>query len=388
MVISFNYIARNLAVRKFTTLLTAGGMALVVFVFATVLMMADGLRETLGGTGSWSNVMVIRKSAQTEVQSSIERHQAAIISTLPEIATDASGLALASAEPVVLIALGKRGSGKLGNVVVRGVSRSGLELRPQVRITEGRMFRPGSAEIVVGHSIAKGFDGAQIGDTLRFGQQNWTVVGLFDAGHSGFDSEVWGDAEQMMQVFRRPAFSSMLFRLRDPSTFERIQKELESDQRLNVEVKRETRFYADQSEQMATFISVLGQAISLIFSLGAVIGAMITMYASVANRTGEIGTLRALGFTRQSVMVAFLLEAVLLGVVGGGVGLLAASLMQYVQITTTNFQTFAELAFTMRLNLHIVLEVMLFAIFMGLVGGFLPAARAARLEIVEALRAA
>jgi ABC-type lipoprotein release transport system permease subunit len=388
MVISFNYIARNLAVRKFTTLLTAGGMALVVFVFATVLMMADGLRETLGGTGSWSNVMVIRKSAQTEVQSSIDRPQAAIISTLPEIATDASGLALASAEPVVLIALGKRGSGKLGNVVVRGVSRSGLELRPQVRITEGRMFRPGSAEIVVGHSIAKGFNGAQIGDTLRFGQQNWTVVGLFDAGHSGFDSEVWGDAEQMMQVFRRPAFSSMLFRLRDPSTFERIQKQLESDQRLNVEVKRETRFYADQSEQMATFISVLGQAISLIFSLGAVIGAMITMYASVANRTGEIGTLRALGFTRQSVMVAFLLEAVLLGVVGGVVGLLAASLMQYVQITTTNFQTFAELAFTMRLNLHIVVEVMLFAVFMGLVGGFLPAARAARLEIVEALRAA
>lgn len=388
MVVSFNYIARNLAVRKFTTLLTAGGMALVVFVFATVLMMADGLRETLGGTGSWSNVMVIRKSAQTEVQSSIERPQAAIISTLPEIATDSSGLALASAEPVVLIALGKRGSGKLGNVVVRGVSRSGLELRPQVAISEGRMFRPGSAEIIVGHSIARGFNGAQIGDTLRFGQQNWTVVGIFDAGHSGFDSEVWGDAEQMMQVFRRPAFSSMLFRLRDASTFDQVRKQLENDQRLNVEVKRETQFYADQSEQMATFISVLGQAISLIFSLGAVIGAMITMYASVANRTGEIGTLRALGFTRQSVMVAFLLEAVLLGVVGGAVGLAAASLMQYVQITTTNFQTFAELAFTMRLNLRIVTEVMLFSVLMGLVGGFLPAARAARLEIVEALRAA
>lgn len=388
MVISFNYIARNLIVRKMTTLLTAGGMALVVFVFATVLMMADGLRETLGGTGSYSNVMVIRKSAQTEVQSSIERQQASIISSQPEIATDQHGNAMASAEPVVLISLSKRSNGQLGNVVVRGVNANGLWLRPQVKIISGRMFRPGSTEIVVGRSVARGFNGAQTGDTLHFGQQTWTVVGIYDAGHSAFDSEVWGDAEQMMQVFRRPAFSSMLFRLRDPASFDAVRSRLEADQRLNVEVKRENRFYADQSEQMATFISILGQAISFIFSLGAIIGAMITMYASVANRTGEIGTLRALGFTRASVMTAFLLESILLGVVGGAMGLIAASFMQYVQITTTNFQTFAELAFTMHLNALIIVEVMLFSVFMGLVGGFLPAAQAARMEIVEALRAA
>lgn len=388
MTVSWHYIARNLAVRKLTTLLTAGGMALVVFVFATVLMMADGLRETLAGTGSAGNVMVIRKSAQTEVQSSVERQQAAIIASQPEIAAGGDGRPLASPEPVVLISLAKRASGQLGNVVVRGVNGNGPALRPQVRIVEGRMFRPGLAEIVVGHSVARGFRGAQIGDTLHFGQQDWTVVGLFDAGRSGFDSEVWGDAEQMMQVFRRPAFSSMLFRLRDPADFERVRQHLESDQRLNAEVKRESQFYADQSEQMANFISVLGQSISFIFSLGAIIGAMITMYASVANRTGEIGTLRALGFTRRSVMMAFLLEAVLLGVTGGLLGLVAASFMQYVQITTTNFQTFAELAFTMHMNVRIAAEVMLFAVLMGLVGGFLPAARAARLEIVEALRAA
>jgi putative ABC transport system permease protein len=388
MIISFNYIARNLIVRKMTTLLTAGGMALVVFVFASVLMMADGLRETLGGTGSYDNVMVIRKSSQTEVQSSIERTQASIISSRPQIATNQQGNAMASAEPVVLISLSKRRNGQLGNVVVRGVNTNGRWLRPQVKIIEGRMFRPGSSEIVVGKGVAHGFNGAQTGDTLRFGQQTWTVVGVFNAGRSGFDSEVWGDAEQMMQVFRRPAFSSLLFRLRDPGSFNQVRTELEADQRLNVEVKREAQFYADQSEQMATFISILGQAISFIFSLGAIIGAMITMYASVANRTGEIGTLRALGFTRASVMTAFLLESILLGVVGGVFGLIAASFMQYVQITTTNFQTFAELAFTMRLNVHIIIEVMFFSVLMGLIGGFLPAAQAARMEIVEALRAA
>lgn len=387
MALSFSYVARNLLVRKLTTAFTALGMALVVFVFATVLMMAEGLRETLVGTGTPDNVLVIWRGAQTEVQSTLARDQAAIIESVAAIASDADGAKLVSKEPLVLLNLEKRGSANLANVVARGVTANGLRLRPQANIIAGRMFRPGTSEIVVGQAIASGFKNAGLGESLHFAMQNWRVVGVFDAGHSGFDSEIWGDAEQMMQLFRRNAFSSVLFRLIDSEKFARVKKQLEADPRLNVAVSSETQFYADQSEQMAKFIRVLGTAITLIFSIGAIIGAAITMYASVANRTGEIGTLRALGFTRRSILQAFLLEAMLLGGLGGAVGLFAASFMRYVHVSTTNLQTFAEIAFNFRLSPAIAGYVILFAILMGLIGGFLPATRAARLNIVDALRA-
>ena len=387
MALSVAYVARNLMARKLTTTFTAFGMALVVFVFATVLMMAEGLRETLVATGSSGNVMVIGHGATTEVQSSIARDQASIIESLPEIANDASASKLVSKEPLVLLNLEKRGSADLANVTARGVTANGLSLRPQAKVIEGRMFRPGTSEIIVGRSIADTFAHAGIGDSLHFALQDWRVVGIFDAGRSGFDSEIWGDAEQMMQVFRRTSFSSMLFRLVDTRRFDEVKTKLEADPRLNVSVKSEIQFYAEQSEQMAQFISVLGTAITLIFSIGAIIGASITMYASVANRTGEIGTLRALGFTRRSILQAFLLEAILLGGLGGVVGLFAASFMRFVHISTTNVQTFSEIAFNFRLSPVIAINVILFALFMGLVGGFLPAARASRLNIVDALRA-
>lgn len=387
MALSIAYVARNLMVRKLTTAFTALGMALVVFVFATVLMMAEGLRETLVATGSPGNVMVIGHGATTEVQSSIARNQAAIIESVAAIASDASGAKLASKEPLLLLNLEKRRSGDLANVIARGVTINGLLLRPQAQIVEGRMFKPGTSEIIVGRSIADTFKDAGLGESLRFALQDWRVVGVFDAGHSGFDSEIWGDAEQMMQVFRRNAFSSVLFRLIDSSQYETVKAQLESDPRLNVTVKPEIQFYSEQSEQMAKFISVLGTAITLIFSVGAIIGAAITMYASVANRTGEIGTLRALGFTRRSILQAFLLESILLGGLGGLVGLFAASFMRFVHISTTNVQTFAEIAFNFRLSPAIAVNVIVFALLMGLIGGFLPAARAARLNIVDALRA-
>ena len=386
--VPFHYVARNVAARKLTTVLTAAGMALVVYVFATVLMLSAGLRQTLVATGQEENVMLIRRSSQTEVQSAIERGQAAVVETFPEIATEPDGSPLVSKEPVVLISLAKRATGKPSNVVIRGVSAAGLKLRPQVRLVEGRMFRPGTSEIIAGHSVAGGFSGAAVGESLRFGQREWEVVGVFDAGGSGFDSEIWGDAEQMLQAFRRQAFSSMLFRLADSSTFDRVKATIEADPRLTLEAKREVQFYADQSEAMAKFIRYLGTSISVIFSIGAIIGAMITMYASVANRTAEIGTLRALGFPRRSILAAFLLESLLLGMLGGAVGLAAASLMQAISISTMNFQTFAELAFGFVLTPGIALASIAFALAMGFVGGFLPAARAARLKIVDALRAA
>ncbi|HVJ73414.1 MAG TPA: ABC transporter permease [Casimicrobiaceae bacterium] len=388
MVIPFTYVVRNLAARRLTTALTAGGMALVVYVFATVLMLAAGLEQTLVATGSDDNVVVIRKGSQTEVQSGIDRRQAAIVESLPGIATGADGRRLVSKEPVVLISLPKRESGKPSNVVIRGVTPEGYALRPQVRIVDGRLPRSGTAEVIAGRSVANGFRGAGRDETVRFASRDWTVVGVFDAGRTGFDSEIWGDAEQMLQAFRRLGFSSVIFRLADAARFDEMREAIEADPRLTLEAKRETRFYADQSEALSKFITYLGTAISVIFSIGAVLGAMITMYASVAARTGEIGTLRALGFSRGAILAAFLVESLLLGLVGGVVGLLGASFMQAISISTMNFQTFAEVAFSFALTPGIVASSLGFALAMGFVGGFLPAARAARMKIVDALRAA
>jgi putative ABC transport system permease protein len=388
MKIPFSYIARNLWTRRLTTVLTSGGRARVVFVFATVLMLDEGLRTTLVTTGEYNNVVVIRRSAETEVQSGVDRKQASVVGSHPAIAMGPDGQPLVSKETVVLISLPKRGSDKPSNIVIRGVSERGAPMRPQVKLTEGRMFRPGASEIIAGASIARRFVGAGIGETLRFGQREWTVVGLFDAQNSGFDSEIWGDAEQLMQAFRRTAFSSVIVRLNDTRDFERFKKDIESDPRLTLEAKREQVFYADQSKALSNFISYLGLALSIIFSIGAMIGATITMYASVANRVGEIGTLRALGFQRRSILAAFLAEAMLLALVGGGVGLFCASFMQFLSFSTTNFQSFSELAFGFRLNSAIVIKTIMFSLLMGFIGGFLPAVRAARLKIVDALRAA
>ena len=387
MRIPFSYTFRNLWTRKLTTALTAGGMALVVFVFATVLMLEEGLRKTLVETGSHDNVVVIRRSSQTEVQSAIDRGQAAIIESQPQVALGAGGERLVSRETVVLVNLVKRGTERPTNVLIRGVAPLGLTLRPQVRMIAGRAFRPGSSEIIAGRSAAERFKGAGIGETLWFGLREWRVVGTFDAGNSGFDSEIWGDAVQLMQAFRRPVYSSLLFRLNDPESFDQIRAQLERDQRLTVEAKRENVYYAEQSELLAKFIRYLGLTLSVIFSVGAVIGAMITMYASVANRTGEIGTLRALGFRRRSILAAFLTEAVLLALVGGCAGLAAASFMQMFTISTMNWQSFSELAFSFTLTPDIAAKTLLFSLAMGVVGGFLPAIRAARLKIVDALRA-
>jgi ABC-type antimicrobial peptide transport system permease subunit len=216
--------------------------------------------------------------------------------------------------------------------------------------------------------------------------REWTIVGVFDAGNTGFNSEIWGDVDQLMQAFRRPVYSSVTFRLRDSSDFERVKKRIEKDPRLTLEAKRESRYYADQSEMMSKFLRILGISLTLIFSIGAVIGAMITMYSAVANRTAEIGTLRALGFQRRNILYTFVLEAMLLGLTGGCVGLFFASFLQIFTISTLNFQTFSELAFSFSLTFEIALGSLLFSLIMGFVGGVLPAVRAARMNIVDALR--
>lgn len=386
MKVPVSYSFRNLWTRRLTTVLTAAGMSLVVFVFAAILMLAEGLQKTLVETGSWDNVVLIRKGSQSEVQSGIERLQASILETQPEVAVGEGGRRVFAKEVVVLISLPKRDTDKPSNVTIRGIGGQSLAMRPQVRLAEGRLPRPGSAEILAGQGVARRFAGAGIGETLRFGMRDWTVVGVFDAGSTGFSSEIWGDADQLMQTFRRQAYSSVIFKLSDPSAFDAFKARVESDPRLTVEAKRETRFYADQSEVMAKFLRILGTSLTIIFSLGAVIGAMITMYAAVANRTAEIGTLRALGFQRRSILGAFLVESLLLGLIGGAAGLFCASFLQLFTISTLNFQTFSELAFSFTLSAEIVWQALLFSIVMGFVGGVLPALRASRMKIVDALR--
>lgn len=386
--VPLSYIARNLWVRRVTTALTAGGMALVVYTFATVLMMSEGIRAALVATGQPDNAIVLRKGSGAEINSGIERSAAGVLTALPGIASDASGRPLASREVVVLNSLPKRGSGKPSNVTMRGTGANGLLLRPQVKLVAGRLFTPGTAEVVVGRAIHEGFAGTDIGQTLRFGGREWRIVGVFDAGRSGFDSEIWGDVELMMQSFRRLAFSTVVMRLSSADGLAAMQALVAADPRLQVDVKAEQRFYEEQSEALATFIRILGTVLSAIFAIGAVVGAMITMFAAVAQRVGEIGTLRALGFRRGAVLGAFLLESLLLAAVGGVAGLVAASFMQAVDVSTTNFQTFSELAFRFTLTPGIVAQTLGFALAMGFVGGFIPAWRAARLKIVDCLRAA
>lgn len=387
MRLPIRYTLRNLWTRKLTTVLTAGGMALVVFVFAAVQMLDTGLRETLVATGQVDNILVTRRAAGAEISSSIDRAQAAIIESQPEISISTDGERLVSKETVVLITLPKRETGQATNVTTRGVGEAAFRLRPQITLEQGRAFAPGSSDVVVGKSLAARFEGADLGSLLRFGGREWRVVGIFDAAGSAFDSEIWGDADQLMQAFRRQAYSSVVARLVEVDAFDALKARLEGDPRLTLDVKRERVFFEDQSQALSNFIRYLGLTLSIIFSIGAMIGATITMYAAVANRTGEIGTLRALGFRRSAVLAAFLFEAVLLGALGGLVGIALASFMQLVRISTLNWQSFAELAFSFTLTPRIALLSFGFAILMGVIGGFLPAVRAARLKIVDALRA-
>jgi putative ABC transport system permease protein len=384
--VPFSYSFRNLWTRRLTTVLTALGMALVVFVFAAILMLAEGLRKTLVETGSYDNVIVIRKGSNSEVQSGVSRYQASIIETEPEVAIGEEGQPILAKELVVLITLPKRATNAPSNVVIRGTGASSLALRAQVKIVAGRMPKPGLSEIIAGRSIAERFKGGGIGESLRFGMREWRVVGIFDAGNTGFSSEIWGDADQLMQAFRRPAYSSVIFKLRDPTEFETVKKRIENDPRLTLEAKREKQYYVEQSRMMAKFLRILGMSLTIIFSLGAIIGAMITMYSAVATRTGEIGTMRALGFKRISILGAFIIESLLLGLIGGCLGLFLASFLQLLTISTMNFQTFSELAFSFTLSIDIVWKGLGFSLVMGFIGGVLPAVRASRMNIVESLR--
>lgn len=383
--IPFFYSFRNLWVRGITTLLTAFGLALVVYVFTSVLMLDEGLKKTLVSTGEFDNVVVTRRGAVSEIQSSISREQASIISQLSQVAR--IPLPQASKELVVLVNLQKKTSFTKSNVVVRGLNKVGFNLRRQIKIIKGRNFKEGSDEIIIGIAIAKRFSNMRIGQTLKFGSQSWRIVGHFDSGGSGFDSEIWADVEILMQSFRRNNFSTVIVRLIDSTKFDSIKKFINLNVRLPLQAKRERVFFSDQSKALSAFIRTLGLTLTIIFSIGAVIGAAITMQAAVANRIAEIGTLRALGFQRSSILFAFLLESIFLSVLGGIIGLFFAVLMLKLEFSTTNFTSFSELAFRFSLSSSIVFYSLCFSMIMGIVSGMIPAVRASRIKIVDALRA-
>ena len=387
MKIPLKYTLRNFKTRKLPTAITISGITLVVFVFAAVLMMAYGIQKTMKATGSPDNVMVFRKAATAEISSIIGPDIQNIIRTLPHIAKESDGTPIISFEPVVVINLNKIGGG-LSNITVRGVSQTINNLRPQMKIIQGRMFKWGMREMIVGEAISKTFQGAQVGNYVKFAGDNWKIVGVFATDGSGFDSELWGDALQLLNAFNRgTTVSTVTLKLDNPANFESFKKTFESDKRLQqFEPQIEQNYFLSQSEVMATFIKILGIFITIIFSCGAIIGAMITMYSAVANRTVEIGTLRSLGFSRRSILSAFLIESLLISLIGGAIGLFIASFLQLFTVSTLNYGSFAELTFSFAVSPSIITSTLVFAAIMGLVGGFLPSVKAARMNIVNALR--
>ena len=381
----FSYNLRHLFARRTTNLLTVLGISLVVFIFVGVLMLAHGVKHTLVNTGSPDNVLVLRKGAISEIGSGLYREQTAILRTLPDIAQQ-DDHPLFSPELAVLINLEKKGTGAEANVTLRGGSADSFRVRPQVKIVSGRMWRPGSNEVVTGKQIAQRFKNAGLGQTLRFGRQTWTVVGTFEAGGSGFESETWGDADRFMDAFGRTYYSSAILRLRDPSLFHALQSRIEQDPRLQVRVTPEIAYYESRSSGLVNFIRSLGLILTGLFSAGASLGAMITMYGAVSNRTTEIGTLRAMGFARSRIFNLFVFESVIIGFIGSVLGIALASLLQFTSLSTINYATMSELAYGFVLTHSIALWGVVFGVILATLGGLLPAIRAMRTNIPNALK--
>lgn len=387
MKIPLVYNARSVMQRPLSTALTALGIALVVAVFIGMLALAGGFRAALARTGSPRNVLILRRGADAELSSGIGRDAASIIAASPHVATGADGRPLVSPEVYVLIPLPRPDdSTKVANVVVRGISERAWDVRTNVAVTAGQRPRSGRAEICVGEKIVPRFAGTGLGETLRIAGRDWTVVCHFTAGGSAFESEIWGENEQFMPVFRGEVFQSITFRLRDPQAFAEARRALEDDRRITVDVHRESEFYVEQSQLLGRILEVLAILITSIMAVGAVFGAVNTMYAAVAARAPEIAVLLTLGFPPRSVLASFVAESALIAAVGGVVGGLLALPINGLVAGTTNWASFSEIAFNFRVTPRLLLAGFLFAVVMGVVGGFFPARRAARLPVVQALR--
>jgi putative ABC transport system permease protein len=387
MAIPLIYNLRSLRARWTSTIVAVLGIAGTVGVFIAMLSLARGFQATLVASGSAGNAIVRRAGATSEMDSMIGLDQVRVIEDAPGVARGDVG-ALASSEVVVVVAFPLKSTGTDANVQVRGVSPKALAVRDSVKVVAGRFFEPGLTELVVGRNVASSYSGFELGKTVRFGGGTWTVVGIFDAGASAFDSELWCDANVLNQVFQRPQnlIQSVTVRLASPDALGRFKDALTADPRVTVQVEREIDYYAKQSQQLTTLITVLGTIVALVMGIGAVFSALNTMYSAVAERSREIATMRALGFSSRSVVMSFVVEALCIAAVGGVLGCAVVLPLNGLTTGTINWQTFSHLAFAFRVTPLLLVAGLMFALLMGLVGGVPPAIRAARQRIAVALR--
>ena len=384
------YNLRNLTVRRFSTALTVGGIALAAAIFVIVLMLLNGLSHAMERTGSTDNAVILRKGATSETLSGMDRAWTDVIEVDPGIALTPDGRPFVVSEAVVGVNLPRRGATndrEGSNVTVRGITPMSLALREQVRIVEGRAVSPGRAEIIAGINASRGFQNCQVGGAIRMGGVDWSVVGLFEAGGAAFESELWGDRDLLMSSFGRRGFSSVTLRMNDPRLdVVALQNRFDDDPRLDVHVQTEQEYFTSSSLQLRILISMLGAVLITLFSAGAVMGAMVTMFAYVGSRTREIGTLRALGFSRRAILSCFVVESLILAAAGGIVAVVPALFIQQFTFSTTNFATFTDVTWHFRASPSILVAGMLFSLAVGFLGGIIPAIRAASLPIITSLR--
>ena len=385
MAVPLKYNMRSLLVRRVSTLMTGGGIALVVAVFVIVMAMVAGLNSTISDTGSPDNLIIIRRGATTETYSAIQLNQFDALKFLPQIRRDKDGNPLASPELPVQMLMEKVGGGT-DNIVMRGVLPVALEVHDKVNVTEGRMFKPAVNEVIVGKGLVGRYKNCQIGSTLHLGRGKWKVVGIFDAAGSSFESEVWGDIHNVQDDTQRGAYyADVRVKMQPGADTDALVRRIADDPQINLQAETEPEYYKDQAV-VANQMRVLGMIVAIIMAVGAIFGAMNTMYAAVSTRTTEIGTLRALGFSPTAVMTSFLTEALMLAVAAGALGIVLAMPINGLTTTFGNFVTFSTLAFSFQVTPRIMAEAIIFAAVMGVFGGWLPARQAMKMRVVDALR--
>ena len=387
MAIPLVYNVRSVKARWTSTIVAVVGIAGTVGVFVAMLSLARGFKATLVSSGSADNALITRAGATSEMTSGVSLDSVKIIQDAPGIARGADG-PLLTPEAVLMAPIPLRSTGTDANVELRGVAPNVFAIRSNVKIIEGRMFRPGLSELIVGKNAKATYSGLTLGSTIGLGSVRWQVVGIFDAGGSAFDSEVWGDAHLLNGAYKRPdTFSqSVTVHLASPAALQQLRDTLTADPRLNVDVTREIDYYAKQSTRMTQLITILGGFVAAIMAIGAVFGALNTMYSAVAERGREIATMRALGFNSWNVVLSFLFEALLISFVGGILGCLAVLPLNGLTTSTMNFQTFSNLAFAFKITFDLLWMGVLFALVMGVLGGMPPAIRAASRPVATALR--
>lgn len=386
MALPLQYNFRNVMARKVSTWMTLLGIAMVVLMFCVIQALSQGMESVFVGSGSPENLVVLRPGALVEVQSQVTRDAFRVIASYPEIGKDKEGKPLCSAERYAVVYVPRPSTGGRTNLAVRGTTDRGFAVRPGIKIVEGRMFQPGLNELVVGKAASRRFTQLHVGGTLPFEGRDWKVVGIFDAGGQAYESEAWGDLEDVGSAFKRSEYSSVIVRTDSVQTRDAVAKKLKDDTLLKLNSYAEPAYFSEQTKAVPS-LEVVGQIILVLLSIGATFGAMNTMYSAVSTRTREIAVLRAIGFGKGSILIAFLMESVFLALIGAVIGCLCSLSVNGMQSGTMNWVTFTEVAFQFKITPQILTSGMIFGAALGFIGGLFPAVRAARMSIVGSLRA-